>query len=420
MARSVLDSVTLGYALLWNQKRQRCGVRLLVDSASPSAVDARHLLSAMAELWPSASAGVVLSVQHPVLLQDLLDHLPARGVWLEIPNAAMADTQMANRVRKAAQRGVHLVWHGEPGQIPTAVIAPHFHAVQRALTPQEALNALRTARHAGVVRSVSQTPLRIFEGMASQALVEHALDQQHAWAVLGWPNEEILYNHRLRQMQPSRAQLQTLVQAIDADESLESLEQRMGDEPLLNYRFLRYANSAALGLRQEVDSVRQGLLTMGLMRLRAWLVEQLPNASSDVNLDPVRASMVLRARVMERLVDAGAEEALRREVFLCGLFSQMDLLLGAPQGTALHHLPLPGRVASAVLGQTGPYTPWLDVATALESGSTHVIREVCKAHDMRAEEVNRALLRTLAQPPSAAVVPRYSAKNRHPYALMAA
>jgi EAL and modified HD-GYP domain-containing signal transduction protein len=420
MARSVLDSVTLGYTLLWNQKRQRCGVRLLVDSASPSAVDARHLLSAMAELWPSASAGVLLSVQTPALLQDLLEHLPARGVWLEIPNATMADAPLAGKVRKAAQRGVHLVWRGEPGQIPTAAIAPHFHAVQRALTPQEALNALRMARHAGTAHSATPSTPRIFEGMASQALVEHALDREHAWGVLGWPSEEILYNHRLRQIQPSRTQLQTLVQAIDADESLESLEQRMGDEPLLNYRFLRYANSAALGLRQEVDSVRQGLLTMGLLRLRAWLVEQLPNASSDMNLDPVRASMVLRARTMERLADAGAEEALRREVFLCGLFSQLDLLLGEPLGTALHHLPLPGRVASAILGQTGPYTPWLDVATALESGSTHVIREVCKAHDMRAEEVNRALLRTLAQPPSAAVAPRASIKRPYRPALMAA
>jgi EAL and modified HD-GYP domain-containing signal transduction protein len=59
-------------------------------------------------------------------------------------------------------------------------------------------------------------------------------------------------------------------------------------------------------------------------------------------------------------------------------------------------LPLPGRVASAILGQTGPYAPWLEVATALESGSTRVIREVCKAHRMSSEEVNRALLRTLA------------------------
>jgi c-di-GMP-related signal transduction protein len=106
--------------------------------------------------------------------------------------------------------------------------------------------------------------------------------------------------------------------------------------------------------------------------------------------------MVLRARIMERLADAGVEDDLRREVFLCGIFSQVDLLLGEALGASIHRLPLPGRVASAILGQTGPYAPWLEVAEALESGSTRVIREVCKAHDIATEDVNRALLRALA------------------------
>jgi c-di-GMP-related signal transduction protein len=72
------------------------------------------------------------------------------------------------------------------------------------------------------------------------------------------------------------------------------------------------------------------------------------------------------------------------------------LLLGEPLGAALHRLPLPGRIASAVLGQTGPYAPWLEVATALESTNTRMIHDVCKAHKMPADEVNRALLRTLS------------------------
>jgi len=134
---------------------------------------------------------------------------------------------------------------------------------------------------------------------------------------------------------------------------------------------------------------------LGYSRLRAWLMEQLPHASADTNLDPIRHTMVLRARIMERLADAGVEDDLRREVFLCGVFSQVDLLLGENLGAALHRLPLPGRVASAVVGRTGPYAPWLEVAAALEGRNTKVIREVCKAHQIPADEVNRALLRSL-------------------------
>jgi EAL and modified HD-GYP domain-containing signal transduction protein len=159
---------------------------------------------------------------------------------------------------------------------------------------------------------------------------------------------------------------------------------------------LRYANSAHLGARCEVTTVRQGLMVMGYSKLRTWLMEQIPQASTDANLEPIRQAMVLRARVMERLAEAGIEDELRSEVFLCGVFSQLDVLLGEPLGAAIHRLPLPGRIASAIVGQSGPYAPWLLVASALESGNTRMVREVCKAHKMPADGVNRALLRTLA------------------------
>ena len=404
MAHSVLGSVTLGYELIWNQKRRCSGVRLFVEADSHSAVDAQHLVAAITELWPESAPTLLLHVLSPTLLSGLLDHTPTQGVWLEIQDQWLTDALLAGRVRKARARGLPLVWHGEPGQAPDAAVADLFHKTLRGLSPLEALAALRVSlrQHQDGGAGAAQpghSPIvagSLYEGLASQALLEHALDRQSVWGVAGWPAEEILHAYRFRQIQPSQRLLRALVKAIEMDESLESLEHRMGDEPLLTYRFLRYANSAALSLRTEIGSVRQGLMTLGYSRLRAWLMEQMPHASADANLQPIRAAIVLRARIMERLADAGIEDDLRREVFLCGIFSQMDLLLGENLGAALHRLPLPGRVASAILGQTGPYAPWLEAASALESGNTKVIRDVCRAHGLEADEVNRALLRSLA------------------------
>lgn len=404
MAQSVLGSVTLGYEPIWNQKRTCAGVRLFAEAASTSSVDGQHLLDAIAGLWPVSAPTLLLSVRSPLLLGSLLDHPGARGIWIEVQDHFMADALFAGRVRKAQQRGAALVWSGEPGQALDAGMAPLFHRTLRTLTPQEALAALRVSLRQNQDSGLNadqglRSPVvhgSLYQGLASQALLEHALDRQGIWGVAGWPMEEVLHGYRFKQIQPSRQLLRALVRAIEDDESLEALEHRMGNEPLLTYRFLRYANSAHLGARCEVTSVRQGLMVMGYAKLRTWLMEQVPHASSDPNLDPIRWSMVLRARIMERLADAGIEDGLRREVFLCGVLSQVDLLLGEPLGAALHRLPLPGRIASAVLGQTGPYAPWLEVATALESANTRMIHDVCKAHKMPADEVNRALLRTLA------------------------
>ena len=404
MVHSVLGSVTLGYELIWNQKRRCSGVRLFVEADSHSSVDAQHLVAAITELWPKSAPTLLLHVLSPTLLSGLLDHTPTQGVWLEIQDHWLSDALLAGRVRKARARGLSLVWHGEPGQAPDHAIADLFHRALRMLTPHEALAALRVSlrqhQDGGVgAAQPGHSPIvagSLYEGLASQALLEHALDRQGVWGIAGWPAEEILHAYRFKQIQPSQRLLRALVKAIETDESLESLEHRMGDEPLLTYRFLRYANSAHLGARGEVTSVRQGLMVMGYTKLRTWLMEQIPHASGDPNLDPIRFAMVLRARIMERLADAGVEDELRREVFLCGIFSQLDLLLGEPLGAAIHRLPMPGRIASAVVGQTGPYAPWLEVAAALESGNTRMIRDDCKAHKMPADEVNRALLRTLA------------------------
>jgi c-di-GMP-related signal transduction protein len=235
-----------------------------------------------------------------------------------------------------------------------------------------------------------------YEGLASQALVDHALDHQRVHGVVGWPAEEILYSYRTRQIQPARAVIECLLDAIGADASLDTLEQRMAHEPVLYYRFLRYMHSPSLGLRGEGGNLRQGLMALGYSHVRDWLAEQLPRASSDANLEPIRSAMVLRARTMEQLAQAGAEDALRREVFLCGLFSQVDVLLGEPLDATLGRIPLPERVGNAILTRTGPYAPWLDVASALESGSSHRVREVCAAHELSLADVNRALLRALA------------------------
>jgi c-di-GMP phosphodiesterase len=60
MAHSVLGSVTLGYQPVWNQWRKRCGVRLLVDTVGPTAVNAQHLLKAITELWPGCADRMLL------------------------------------------------------------------------------------------------------------------------------------------------------------------------------------------------------------------------------------------------------------------------------------------------------------------------------------------------------------------------
>ena len=83
-------------------------------------------------------------------------------------------------------------------------------------------------------------------------------------------------------------------------------------------------------------------------------------------------------------------------IYLCGLLSQLDELLGEPLGTILKRLPLSERIYDATVLRTGPYTGGLQMACALETDDASAIRQLCETFEMDLEEVNRALLRVLS------------------------
>lgn len=404
MAHTVLGNVSLGYQLLWSRLRQLCGVQLFIGADDTSSVDAPHLLVALDELWSQQAPVLLLSVQSPRLLGDMLDCATADSPWLEVHERQLGDPGLAQRVQQAHQRGMKLVWRGEPGSRPSETLAPCFLRQMVNLTAEEALAGLRVSlcKHNGAdatpTRALSSPVLagHIYEALASRALAEHCLDEQGAWAVAGWPLEDVLHGYRQRRIQPGHSALVHLIEAIDADDSVELIEHILSEEPILAYRFMRYANSAALGLRTEIESIRRALMVLGLSKLRAWLLEQLPHATSDLNLQPVRTAMVLRARLMAQLLDAGDSDDLRREVFMCGLLSQIDLLLGESLKEVLGRIPLSERITAAVLGHAGPYIAYLEMACALESAHTQATRGLCETHQMDSEVVNRALLHTLS------------------------
>jgi hypothetical protein len=405
MIHTVLGSVSLGYQLLWGQLRQLRGVQLFVGIDDTLPVDAQHFLAALEELWSTQAPTLLLSIQSTRLLSDVLDHAPPTGPWIEVHESHLRhDPTLAGRVQLAHQRGLKLIWRGEPGSRPHATLAPCFLRNIVSLTADEALAGLRVSlrKHNGAKATQPNRitspvlPNQIYEAVASWVLAEHCLDEQGAWAVAGWPIEDVLHGYRYQRIQPGHRTVVRLIEALDADDAIEHIEQILSDDPILAYRFLRYANSVGLGLPGEIESLRHGLMVLGFSVIRSWLLEQLAHATSDLNLQPVRTTLVMRARLMAQLLDAGEGDNLRREVFMCGLLSQIDLMLGEDLPTALQRLPLSDRITSAILSHSGPYATYLDIATALELPQTHATRVLCDAHEISIEAVNRALLHTLS------------------------
>ena len=407
MSPSVLGHLTLGYQPVWNRLRHAVAMMVFIDQPDAVAVDAAHLLAMLDQAWSAQSPRLILCVQPRELLLDLLEHTAPDGPWIAVQEAHLADPLVAEQVHAAHRRGLQLLWRGEPGHRASADTAACFALSVITLNAGEALLGLRASLKkpgenpgdaAAAALDLIRSPVladQIFEAVPSRILVEHCLDQQAAWGVAGWPVDDVLFSYP-QPIQPDRQTIIRLVSLTDADAQLDLIEHTLAEEPVLAYRFLLYANSAALGLRSDVESLRHGLMLLGLSNFRNWLLAQQSHSANDANLHPVRGAMVLRARLTEQLLDAGEEDKLRSEVYLCGLLSQIDLVLGEPLTTVLQRLPVSDRISAAIHARSGPYAPYLEVATALEYPRMNSVPALCEEHGIDLGDVNRVLLRVLA------------------------
>jgi hypothetical protein len=388
MTPTVLGSISLGYKFLWGPSREAAAVQLFVDADASIPVDAKHLLTTLREAWSERAPQLLLAIQSPRLLLDVLEHGNADSPWVEVPHAWLSAPTIAGAVLPAQQRGLTLLWRGEAAQQPDPALAPCFAKRMIALGPDDAPH-----QPAGTLPA---TPC-IYQDVASQAQARQLLEQPDTWAIAGWPVHDVLRGYQGQTIAPSRHTIDRLLQAVAADAPLDRIENILYQEPLLPYRLLSYVNAPEHGHRRVIESVRHGLMSLGYARIKTWLEEQLTQAHDDPDLHPILTAMVTRARLMERLLDAGEENELRREVYLCGLMSQIDLLLSEPLATIVNErMPLADRTKAALLEGSGPYAPYLEIAKALESAHTRATHRLCDSHGIDIAEVNRALLRTLA------------------------
>ncbi len=143
-------------------------------------------------------------------------------------------------------------------------------------------------------------------------------DRYQASAVVGWPDEDVLFNLRgAKACTPPHTHVLRLMKAVDADQPLDTFEEILSEDPLLAYRLMLFANSAALGARQPIDSLRRALVLLGYSPLEKWLGNLLLHACEEPDLQPVRQAMVQRAQLTIAAAGCrGQPRAAQRSVFV--------------------------------------------------------------------------------------------------------
>lgn len=395
MSDSALAHVALSFQPVWGPGRDLVAVVLDVKPLAGKLLDGALLDALLRESWPVRGPQLVVRTASAALLAELARHAQAEPMWLAI-EPATATAPAVRACLEGPRMAVPLVWSAPLG---TPTPGTGFVLDLVTLSMEQTLAVLARAARLAEKPLPEPTPApardRFYEGIASEKMAVLCLDQERAAGVVGWPVEEAAHRARRTPMPPDRRVILALLSDIERDASVDALEHRLGTDPVLAYRFLRYANCAALGLRAEVGTLRHGLMMVGAANLRRWLTEELPHSATDADSRPLRQSLVLQAQLMEQLLDAGTEHELRRELYLCGLFAGLDLALGGRLCDLLHAVPLAQRVTDAAIGGRGPYAAYLSLARAMARPGAADVAAHCGRESVEVEDANRGLLRML-------------------------
>jgi len=203
-------------------------------------------------------------------------------------------------------------------------------------------------------------------------------------------------------MNPAQTIILQLMTMVQANEDVPKIEAVLKRDPALIYKLLRFINSAGFGAGREVQSLRQAISMLGYAPLYRWLVLLLATASASGYSPVLMETAVVRARLCELLGQKFLPKSDGEYLFVAGMFSLLDRLLGLPMQEVLDTVQLPEPVVCALLARDGVYGPYLALAEACELNS-NLVGSMAASLDLSPLEVNKAHLSALAWAQNVAV-----------------
>jgi c-di-GMP-related signal transduction protein len=176
-----------------------------------------------------------------------------------------------------------------------------------------------------------------------------------------------------------------MLQMINEDEmDFHGLSDLIQNEMSVAYKLLKLVNSAAFGLRNRVEDIKQSLNILGEKGIRKWASILLMAGLGEDKPKELVVTSLVRAKFCELLSVLPKWENQGPALFLVGLFSLLDAIVGRPLPELLGELPLKDEISDAIMGR-GELSTALELMIALEKGNW---KEVTRLADLMGIETS--------------------------------
>jgi len=160
--------------------------------------------------------------------------------------------------------------------------------------------------------------------------------------------------------------LRLLKTVSEPEVDVRELETIIKQEASVCYRLLRYLNSAAFAIQNEVHSIRHALTLLGEREVRRWVRLVATLTAGENRSSELLVAAMVRARFCELLspkIPHGESD-----LFLMGLLSAIDAILEIPMVRVVETIPVDHDTKTVLLGSGGKLRPLYDLMLSRESG----------------------------------------------------
>ncbi|MDF2950290.1 MAG: diguanylate phosphodiesterase [Sedimentibacter sp.] len=142
----------------------------------------------------------------------------------------------------------------------------------------------------------------------------------------------------------------------------------------ISYKLLKLANSAIFGTVNEIHSLKQALVQLGIIELRKWIYILIMKDIQTIENKELIKTCLIRAKFMDLLAVEVGKNNKKLEYFLTGMFSSLDVLLNRSMKKVTDELILSEDVKGALIGQDNDIKRMLDMIIGYETQKQNVIK----------------------------------------------
>ena len=163
----------------------------------------------------------------------------------------------------------------------------------------------------------------------------------------------------------------------------------------LSYKLLSIINSAAFSFNQEIESIKHALVLLGIKEVKKWFdLVVVKELADDKPKEVIRQSLI-RARMAEILGRKSNYSLEDSKLFMMGLFSMIDVLMGRELEELLSELPIAKDIKDSLLGKKGVLNDFYQLVISYEEGDWEKVNLFSNKLDLNKELVSNSFLEAI-------------------------